>query len=331
MNQLMYVGGAPWDNLATPNDGEMAMLNADSIVKNYNLDYKIRTYPVSDNNGVLPKYHSVYKYDDNEETFIGLANYNYPNAVQNNIAFKFMENSLKNGDTELVSAVDLNPRYTVGVFENKQAFKIFDDDIKHYYVIINDHLKLDGKVMLLNTPVRVACTNAFNAAINKSLYCTRIPATDDERYNAELVSKLEDTAKNAIAGLEHKSKKLLEVKIDKKKYDKILDSIFPMPKVDNISEDEEMMPSGTIMKHIELAEIQRATFNECMAKDDLQNYKGTGYQVFNAITDYTQHYFKKGEKAFDAKYKLTLLPKFGDVMNTEGALVNKVLKMLWAA
>ena len=68
--------------------------------------------------------------------------------------------------------------------------------------------------------------------------------------------------------------------------------------------------------------ILRETFmNQCMEADNLQNYRGTKWQVFNALADFDSHYFNNLTNAYDLNKRMRTIPGFaGDSSNTSKAL-----------
>ena len=92
--------------------------------------------------------------------------------------------------------------------------------------------------------------------------------------------------------------------IDEKYIQKVLDELFPF----TVGLD------GSILynKANEAVAMIRDTFiQQCMGADNLANYRGTQYQVLNALTDYTQHYHKSVDKAYDLDHRMKVLPGVG--------------------
>lgn len=122
----------------------------------------------------------------------------------------------------------------------------------------------------------------------------------------------------AIRSLQKKAEALVAKKIDKVYVDKMLDILFPYQLVNG-----EPLPT----KANETNSIMRATFLEqCMGADDLGNYRGTQYQIFMALTDWTQHYHKSADKAYDINHRMGLLPGVKAAAET-----SKVVKFLQIA
>ena len=72
--------------------------------------------------------------------------------------------------------------------------------------------------------------------------------------------------------------------------------------------------------------MQREAFLTCLNADNISNYQGTMYGVFNALTDYSQHMYRNSDKAFDLGHRMTLLPGMNPEATTEALKVSKFLK-----
>lgn len=316
IDSMMYVGETPWHGLGVKYVDPPE--TAQDIIKAAKLDWTVDAAKMkTDLLGDIPNYHAIYRTDTNQ--VLGVVNSAYPSIIQNVDTFNAV-GSLLNNALDVETAASLGRGETVfGCFKIRQEYKILDDDIVHYFVIMNDHLKVDGRVTVLNTPIRVVCQNTLSAALNNNVYKLRVPITHEVDINSEIANKLISGAGNAIVGLQAAAEKMVKMKLDKKGMEDIMDRLFPyVTTADDINEYN---------KANERIEQTREIFiSDCLAADNLGNYRGTHYQVFNALTDFTQHYFKKPEKAYDLNYRMKLLPG----MSSDGPsnLVTKYLKIM---
>lgn len=314
IDTMLYVGETPWHGLGTKY--EVAPKSSEAIIKGAQLDWTVEAAPMyTDLHGPITGYHAIYREDNNE--VLGVVNNRYPNMVQNADTFNAFDNLLgKSLDVE--TAASLGRGETVfGCFKIQNKFKVMDDDIDHYFVVMNDHLKVDGKVTVMNTPVRVVCQNTLSAALSNNLYKLRIPVSADSGVNAAVTEKLFTSIENAMRSMQKSAETMCKQKLTREHLDKILDELFPYIQVEGES---------TYSAANANTEIMRDTFiTQCMGADNLANYRGTAYQVFNALTDYTQHYFKKLDKAYDLNYRMKLLPGMG--VDSEATKVTKFLRM----
>lgn len=314
IDTMMYVGETPWHGLGTKY--ETPPKSSAEIIEGAKLGWKVNVAPMkTDLHGEIDSYHAIYR-EDNQE-ILGVANHKYPKVVQNSETFTTFDR-LIGESLDVETAASLGRGETVfGCFKIRSSYKVMDDDIEHYFVVMNDHLKVDGKVTVLNTPVRVVCENTLSAALNSSIYKLRIPITSDHNINTTLADKLFDSMDNAMKNLQNNAEKMCTQKITRDDVEKILDELFPYIQVEGES---------TYSKANENMQVLRDTFiRQCMGADNLANYRGTAYQVFNALTDYEQHYFKKVEKSYDLNYRMKLLPGVGT--ESEPSKVAKFLRI----
>ena len=310
IDSLMYVGETPWHGLGTR--FEEPPKTSQDIIAAAKLDWTVDAARMkTDMHGDIGSYHAVYRTDTNQ--VLGVVNKAYPNMVQNVDTFNAVQDLLGTA-IDVETAASLGRGETVfGCFKIRQEYKLLDDDVVHYFVIMNDHLKVDGKVTVLNTPIRVVCQNTLSAALSSNMYKLRVPIQTDIGVNSEIAKKLIGTAGDAILGLEHKAKQMYDKKLDRDGLEKILDELFPYPEQSSDKADERVT-------------MIRDTFvDDCMGADNLGNYRGTHYQLFNALTDFTQHYFSKPDKAYDINFRMKLLPGVG--VDSPANLVQKYMKI----
>lgn len=298
---LMYIGEVPWHGLGT--NYETPPKTSQEIIEGAKLDWSVNALPVStERHEHVQNYHAVYR-EDNDRIF-GLVNTPYPRLVQNVDMFNSLSKLLDSENITVETAAALGDgRNVFGCFKISEEFKLFDDKIDHYLVVFNDHLKADGKITIMNTPVRVVCQNTLNQALSNNLLKYRIVCSSDKDINAELATHILEATKKSEHQLEVRSQKLLDRKITREGVEKLLDELFPYIKADGVSSHD---------KQNEKTEIIRTTFVEnCLGADNLANYRGTQYQVFNAAVDFFQHYYSKPELGFDLDKRMNRLAGIG--------------------
>ena len=305
LDDLMYIGETPWTGLGTK--FEKIPTSTNEIVEGAKLDWDVNLIPMkSDIHDHIMNYHAVYREDNNQ--VLGVVNTPNPTVVQNYDTFNAFDRLMKSNDIELVTASSCAGGAKVfGCFKINEEYKVADDDFQHYIVVINDHLKADGKVTVLNTPVRVICQNALSQALSSSLIKYRIKCIADDTINENLaqhILNMEDRSRNYLID---KAADMINKKVSRQHIDKILDELFPYIKSTGDSTHD---------KANERTELMRNTFIEkCLGADNLANYAGTEYQVFNALTDFFQHYHSKPENGLDLDKRMNLLPGFGTSEN----------------
>lgn len=314
IDTMLYVGETPWHGLGVKYD--TAPETPEEIIRGAKLDWEVKAEEMkTDMYGRVPNHYALYRQDNSE--LLGVVNKARPVIVQNVNAFNSVETLLGNGLTVDTAASLGHGEKVFGCFLMSEKYKLLDDDVEHYFVIVNDHLRADGKVTVLNTPIRVVCQNTLSAALNNNVYKLRVPISDNRTINSTVASTIVNSAGIAIKSLQERAEKMATTRVDKLYVEKVLDELFPYIKADG-----ESLHS----KANEKTEMIRNTFiNDCMGADNLANYRGTQFQIFNALTDYTQHYFTDVDKGYDLNHRMKTLPGFSS--DSSAALVTKYLKM----
>lgn len=311
IDTMLYVGELPWHGLGI--QYETAPKTAEEIIKGTALDWTVSSHPMSSDIGAEKDYHAIYRDDNNFR--LGVVNTLNPRLVQNADTFYAIEGQLGSAMSTETAASLSGGKTVFGCFKLNTDDTVIDDKVETYFVIMNDHTRADGKVTVLNTPIRVVCQNTLSAALNTATHKVRIPITDDISINQNIINTLFDMHKSGINLLKQKADLWVQRKLTRENMDAIMNELFPYPNPEDIYDEKNAR-----------MEMRRNTFLEqCMQADNLNNYRGTVYQVFNALTDYTQHYMPKPDKAFDLQYRMNTLPGVGQ--DSPAAMVSKFLKM----
>ena len=294
IDTMLYVGTTPWHGLgiryATPPK------TPEEIVAGAQLDWKVNYVPMmTELHDSVDNYKAIYREDSNE--VLGVVNKQRPIVVQNEDMFNALRDLI--GDAiDVETAASLGLGETVfGCFKVHNTYKVLDDVVDHYFVVVNDHLKVDGKVTVFNTPIRVVCQNTLSAALSSAHHKLRVPISSETSINKTYANNLIYSVESASQNLQHKATQLVGKKIDKRYVENLLDIMFPYKMVDgNITSD----------RSNERVSLLRSQFLEsCMGADNLSNYAGTQWQVFNAIADWEDHYFTKADKAYDLNHRMS--------------------------
>lgn len=314
MTSYLYVKETPWKGLGTQYSTQPD--SAEDLVKKAKLDWDCIALPMStERDEKIYGYKAIYREDT--KGLLGVVNKNNPVIVQNRNMFVAFDFLLGNEvDVESATSFD-NGRTVFGSFKIHQQYKLFDDEIDHYFVCVNDHLKPDGMVSILNTPVRIVCQNTLEMAMNKNFYNIRVPVGEDDDANRSVAATIIESAGNAILNLQKRSEEFFKKKIGPTYVDRLMEELFPF-----VEADEESLHN----KQNEKIAMMRDTFkDECLDADNLNNYRGTQFAVLNALIDFDQHYIKNSEKAYDIGYRMKKLPGIGTP--SEPSNVQKFLKI----
>ena len=301
IDTMLYVGDTPWhgkgvDLTLDPPKSAQDIIRCAKL--GWEVDHiKMKTELHDD----VPSYHVIYRTDN--DNILGVVNRARPLLVQNADMFNAVDHMIGN-QLDVETAASLGVGETVfGCFKIREQYKLLDDDVDHYFVVVNDHLKVDGKVTVLNTPVRVVCQNTLNEALGNSLYKLRIPISYEATVNASLATNLIKSVDDAIGSLQVKAESTFGKKIDTKYMDKLMDILFPFHYVDG-----QMLMNNANER---VAMTRDMFISNCMGADNLGNYRGTQWQVFNALTDFQQHYHRSADKAYDINHRMMAMPGIG--------------------
>lgn len=299
LGTLIKVDGLAWTGLGAKYEHNPT--SSEEIVREAKLDWTVNHEPMyTKSHGEIPGWNTIYREDNNR--ILGVIHKHRITHVQNIDAFKAVEPLITDGRLSVDTSASFGGTDSVfATFKINEQYKILDDSLDHYFVVINDHLKPDGKVTVLNTPVRVACMNVLAAALTNNLYSMRVPISAEFGINSSTASRIIVEAENSIKYLNARAESMVKDKLSRESVEKVLDILFPYLPSDSIE--------NRVTKHNESTEIIRMTFiKDCLDADNLQNYKGTHYAMFNAITDFSQHYFKKVDTGYDLNYRMKTLP-----------------------
>ena len=314
MLDFISVRETPWGNLATKI--ERPLDRSSQIVKELGQNFEVDVEPMkTDLLGHISSYYAVRRTDTNK--LLSVVNH-YPTLVQNERMFNVIEYLIPNEATfECGGSLGLGQK-VFGVFKLSQTMKLIDDDVDSYVLVINDHTKSDGKITIINSPVRLVCMNMLQHAVSNSRYCYRVPCTDDISTNRNIGQSIFENSETFVKFANKFAEKLLKKHIDDAAHDKILDVMFPY----------ETTAEGDIInsKTNENISIRRETFSSCLEEYDLSNYDGTAYQYYQAMLDFTQHYFTNANHAYDLNKRMNNLQGIG--ATPESANVKKLLKVI---
>ena len=314
MLDFITVKETPWGNLATKIERQSDQ--SAQIVKELSQNFEVDVEPMkTDLLGHIPAYYAVRRTDTNK--LLSVVNH-YPTLVQNEQMFNIIEYLIPNEATfECGGALGLGQR-VFGVFKFNQKLKLVDDDMESYVIVINDHTKSDGKITIINSPIRLVCMNMLQYAVSNSRYCYRVPCTNDISTNRNIGQSIFENSETYVQFANKVAEKLLKKQIDDVAHDKIIDVMFPY----ETTVEGDMIDN----KANENTSIRREMFINCLNEDNLLNYDGTAYQYYQAMLDFTQHYFTNVNHAYDLNKRMSNLQGIGST--PESANVKKLLKVI---
>lgn len=194
--------------------------------------------------------------------------------VQNLEAFSFLDNIIGQKETHFESAGSLYNGKKVWMLARMEDRKVLGDDVESYLCFSNSH---DGKssIKCFCTNVRICCANTLQLALNttkRSWSVRHIGSLEEKRFEAIETLGLATDYFNSF------DKKAEEMYVIKPNWNKFIDELIP-PKQEGLSERE--------LKNV--LYIRDSITDIYNNKDDLQNIKGTGWGMYNAVADYVSN------------------------------------------
>lgn len=257
----------PWHGIGTVVEEAPTSEDAIKIAK---LDWKIEQVPVMANGNQIPNYFANVRSDTNEA--LGVVRGRYK-VVQNTEAFDFVDGIIENKDIEC--------RYeTAGsLFNGRKIFllvrlpnkELLGDDVENYLFFTNSH---DGSSALTAgiTNVRVVCNNTLQMAIRGAQRTWTCRHTDSIFAKKAQAQEALGLAVTYMDSMDEIAEELATKKINEEKFFR---KLF------------EKNPTNLCEKNKEQAiERMHIIFNE---KDDLQNFRGSAWGMYNAVADFVSN------------------------------------------
>ena len=275
VNGLVDDRKVPWHGLGTP---VMGALKSDDALKAAGLDWNVLVGDavLRTPDGTLVDTDRKITYRDSDKKALGFVTGQY-SVVQNRDAFSFTDQLIGTGEVTYETAGSLDGGRKVFLLANLPETSILGDKVVPYMLFSNSH---DGtsSVRVTATPVRVVCQNTLNAAlagakriwsfvhrgdIESKVHEAQVTLANMKQYMSELNTEAESLAKKKISGEQLK---------------KFIDEMFPID--DN--------GQYTIRRAKNMAYL-RDEFIKRYNAPDLENFKGTGWALINAASDFASH------------------------------------------
>lgn len=270
-NDFMFSGRGevPWHGIGAVLDG---VLTSDEAIKEARLTWTVEQTPVyaeTNPEEAIPGFLANVRSDTNE--VLGIVSERYK-VAQNKDVFAFAD--------ELIGSRRVKCTYeTAGsLFNGRRVFllvnmpegRILGDDYRPYVCLSNAH---DGSACLqaFLTGIRVVCNNTLQAALGtakRKISIRHLSAMEQRKEEAMMTM---GAASRYFHELEAFASKLAGKKVS---VSKVLDRLF------QVSRD---MSKRQIQSN---KEVKATIQNLLKTKDDLQNFKGSAWGVYNAIADY---------------------------------------------
>lgn len=258
----------PWHGIGTV--VEDAPTSEDAI-KMAHLNWKVEQFPISANGIEIPGHFANIRTDVNLP--LGVVKNRYK-IVQNSEAFDFVDDIIGNNE------VECHYETAGSLFNGKKIFllvrlpdkNLLGDDVENYIFFTNSH---DGTSAFMAgiTNVRVVCNNTLQMAISgaqRTWYCRHTLSIESKKQQAKESLGL---AVKYMDSMEDFAEKMATKKINEEKFFRAL---FDADYI-----------KGQCEKNKELiVERIHTIYTE---KDDLQNFKGSAWGLYQATADYVSN------------------------------------------
>lgn len=268
-NDTMFSGNGirPWHGLGTIIEGTAT---SDEAIKLANLGWDVVQEPLYLKNGIeVPNLYANIRSDTNE--LLGAVKDKYT-IVQNKEAFAFTDNIIKNS-----KGIDARYETAGSLFNGKKVFMLvrlpdvdlIGDAVENYLFVSTSH---DGSQGLMAgiTNVRVVCNNTLQMAERGAQRIWKLRHTQSIKDKAVEAERALGLSLSYIDRVKEDAEKMAAQKVNEEKFFR------------------------EFFKTMEMAEKNKERVLEGMRdiylnKPDLQNFKGTGWGIYNMVCDYVSN------------------------------------------
>lgn len=268
-NDGMFSGNGirPWHGLGTIVDG---CPTSDEAIKLANLGWEVVQEPVCLQDGtIIPNFYANVRSDTKD--ILGMVQNKY-RIVQNKEAFEFTDNIIKN-----TKGIECRYETAGSLFNGKRTFllvrlpetNLVGDSVDNYLFVTNSH---DGTTGLIAgiSQIRIVCNNTLQLAINGAQRTWNLRHTESIKGKQ---AEAEQALGLALNYTERVKEDAIRMAGQKVREEAFFRELF---KKMNLSE------KSTEKVGLAIADIYHN-------KEDLQNFKGTAWGLYNAVCDYVSN------------------------------------------
>jgi len=268
-NDKMFSGNGirPWHGLGTVIEG---CPTSEEAIRIANLGWDVVQEPVYLQNGkeVSNIYANIRK---DTEDVLGVVRGRY-RIVQNTESFSFVDNIIQN-----TKGIECKYETAGSLFNGRRVFmlvrlpdvNLVGDEVENYLFLSNSHDGTSG-LMAGITNVRVVCNNTLQMAERSASRIWKIRHTESlkgKQKEAEIALGL---ALSYTERIKEDAQKLAMQKVDEERFFK---EFFRKLQLTDKSKEKVMLSIGDIFHN----------------KNDLQNFRGTKWGLYNAVADYVSN------------------------------------------
>ena len=257
-----------WRNIGQ----DVTAASVKEVMEQAGLDYNVVLKPLYTASGILVPENFASMTESGDQIF-GVVGSKY-NPVQNLEAFSFIDEMLPSG---LVFEKAGQTRHgLVFIIASLPEYSIFGDQMKTYLIFQNSH---NGMIPLKAaiTPLRMVCENQFSYAFKGASNTVKIRHTTSAQQRLYEAQRILGQTTEYTKQFQLLAERLLGVRITAKQAEILIQRIFP------IAAEEKDKKRDAI---IEMRENLMGIYT---SEPDIQNFRGTGWGLVNAYTDFATH------------------------------------------
>jgi phage/plasmid-like protein (TIGR03299 family) len=241
--------------------------STETVMATANLNWNVDLGPILAAGKEVDGYYAVLRSDTQDA--LGVVQGRYK-PIQNREAFEFAE-AIKNNSNDVAGTLFGGKKVFATLSMPKANF--LGDDYQPYLFVYNSH---DGSSSFKAgiTNVRVICTNRITAMLDKAKRVWAI------RHSNNAQSRIKEAVASLMLASTYQEafgKWAEEIATIKVNTAKVVKLVFPYP------------PVVTKRTTESIDGIREAVLHIAEKKDDLQNFRGTAYGVYQAIADWNSH------------------------------------------
>ncbi len=259
-----------WSRIGTDVSSEAIVERA---IKRAQMDWKVEQVPVTILGKIYDK--QVANIRSDNKTILGIVGKDY-NVIHNEEVFSMANDLVNQGRAKLEKVGELDEGRKVWLIMKLLEQELLGDKISQYMILQSSH---DGSIKLRGciAPLRTICQNQINISFKESKIQWGIMHTTSAQERIKEVEKSIENATSYIDVFNKKAEIMAAKKVSDESFWRIMKELYPV--TSNDSDKKRDRIEGII------SDIRDIYVNG----KDLQNFKGTGWGLINAISDINTH------------------------------------------
>lgn len=205
----------------------------------------------------------------------GINSNRYVSDFQNEDAADLLCNLLQNPELEFETGGSLSNCKRIWLMAKMPDARVVGEDVEPYIVITNT-FDGSGALRVCLTPIRVVCNNTLNYAFHGAHRSWSTRHTGNVMAKVKQAQQTLELAQRYMIDLDEFAYQMCDVRVDEEALKAVLDICFP--KTEKMTEREKKT-----MDH------KRDQFMICYFMPDIAQFRGTGWGVLNAMSDFVGH------------------------------------------